>query len=445
MSIEIEAPLISEPSTSKDDLQKRRLAEQDDGQPKSLWNYGKCLFVENKLLAGFIIVFTTFVLAAGVTKFVVECWGGPEWAKHYASHPWFVATWLDGTTAIDLLCAWLGLFVGVIITLVVERAADKKDSRMREATGRIDDATKKIDGAVTLLNRALNLRAVSDYGTLLTEIDGIITHAREHSNNLFIMNPTASFGYFVTFDADVVLKHEGRISSRDERKSVLSQIKGAEYIHYRDKLVRRHKAIQSDLLSAATAIHLRPGCQVRYVTLRPDGNKSPYSEQFARPALTDLPEIDRRIVIADMAKRSNEAMALTAADLDSKKLFVVPEHLLKSDKSLEAAGGPLDKLVVHLNNDQRTKIEKLLGHTIDVICLDHVPVQLFISWDGEGRECKSLVIFSNRYTIGETSDLAAFVTIDQSVVETFVKMFDAIVRQETEKQTAGAESPDGKA
>jgi hypothetical protein len=116
----------------------------------------------------------------------------------------------------------------------------------------------------------------------------------------------------------------------------------------------------------------------------------------------------------------------------------VPDQLLQEDGSIDTEGPPLDKLVVHLSNDQRKKIKKLENHAIKVTSLDRIPVQLFISWNEDGRECKSLVIFSNRYTIGETSDLAAFLTEDQNVVATFVKMFQAIVRQETEEEGAPA-------
>lgn len=74
--------------------------------------------------------------------------------------------------------------------------------------------------------------------------------------------------------------------------------------------------------------------------------------------------------------------------------------------------------------------EKEIG--VQVRQLKNVPLQLFLSYpqNNSSKDAQCMVMFSNQYTIGQVSDIAAFSTQDWNIISVFRAMWDVIVKRE---------------
>jgi hypothetical protein len=399
-------------------------------------------------------------LVAVVTSIYFGC---KEWLGHqttptfltglFAKFDAFVKNYvnfdLDHSKFIDVFIGSCGVLIGVIVTLLVERKNRGDSEYIRSTT---DEILAQVEGAVTF-------STITEYEKLLDAIDEVIEDANKRHHDLFIINPTASFGFFMTFDADVVVSSTHDEAQRHTspilklRRGYLARNTAQRFYGDQQQLLLRKEKNFDAILRMAETSSVRGLAKIHYATLSGSGGtlNSPYHTEFADPGTKAVEETDKIVVkwyqsIADDSKKMGRAIGREYRD--ATKLFLIhPEsfrNVLGEAGSHQSQDARTD-FVKLLEQDQRRRIALMREkhRKIDVKALRSVPLQLFLSWPSESiikrhskrnaefyDKCMCLVIFSNKYTIGKTENIAAFRTQKFDVARVFREMWDVIVRRE---------------
>lgn len=167
---------------------------------------------------------------------------------------------------------------------------------------------------------------------------------------------------------------------------------------------------------------------------------SPYRQDFAEPG-TEGDDVN--VVFYDhSADAAGERF--DGDQLKGKKLFLVSNSVPNNRRFQTSQAFETDKcttphgrkelFIQFLEANQRQRIrdmsEKEIG--VQVRQLKNVPLQLFLSYpqNNSSKDAQCMVMFSNQYTIGQVSDIAAFSTQDWNIISVFRAMWDVIVKRE---------------
>lgn len=375
----------------------------------------------------------------------------------------------------------------------------------------LDSTSQAIRNQVLELQQVLGVQPVRSLGKLMDEIEGVFNLASSApSGKLWIMNPTAAYGYFNCFDLDAILGFgQGLpVRSPSDRVARLSALTHGELNLYQARLLQRHETLRSAMMLAMASIRdyskisnsdvvaddigLR---KIVYATLSATASEqtkiapsllvdefraaldsfkgasikralinealdttfeevlrviargaSYYQREFVRPALTgrESEESDdhEHVAVVDRDRvwqRRSEWAALLA----KKRVFVVPiteaeqnaRRKAPENFHLDDSKWCFEWLMKHLNEVQASRIENMNSVVPDapnlVVELHNIPIQLFMfTSDDSSEKGRCLVVFSNRYTLSTSSDLAAFLITEKSTIDTFRLMFAAITNQE---------------
>lgn len=440
--------------------------------------YGLHLLAAHPRIVGSVLVATNIVFFAGFLRlFLVVFFDCPfsDWAKE--PNTWILREF-SAAGLREYVFAILGVMAGIIATLVVEKTSSSRTASIASTTSKIEttsaniEATSKhIHSQVSELRHVLGVRPIKDLHELMTAIEEVFDLAAQRTSNwLWIMNPTASYGYFNTFDADNILEAAGLPVGETfkDRPTKMSKLKQSQFEKCQDGLRKRHTDVKEKLSLAIAQIREAPesgGTQivdkfggvefrrVEYATLSAscealeDGSCgtgataafSFYQREFVLPAITGketVSEADKaRVAILDVEKYWAEIQKWTPS-VEKEKVFFVPIRKLQrldaadADFEYDDQATVLDWLLTHLNNKQKRDIDDWEAALPSVREMKHVPMQMFMSIDPSGKNSICLIVFSNRYTLSRSNDLAAFRITEPNTIKTFKSMFMAIVSQE---------------
>jgi hypothetical protein len=299
---------------------------------------------------------------------------------------------------------------------------------LQEQTGSIKNSSEKL-----LKIARPGVWLVEDYEKLLKAIGKVIDHATGRDGDLLIMNLSASFGYYLTYDADTVLKdrHENITQEHiDDRNNALKNISCAKYYKHHQVLQMEQKENDAKLYKCALGHgnNHKPSsgqsgtCRVSYLTLDPaDGSESaPYRKEYLDPSL-----IAAEVYYFDPKSTENvhDYFNSTNVSIDkTKKLFLVPKEAhddLRDDHTLMFKS--------HLTKVQTCDIQQLEKSGVFVNALQTIPFQMFLSIPkNETKKGLGVFMFLNQYTLSTTNYIAAFGTNDRELLNTFKTMFTAV-------------------
>jgi len=375
----------------------------------------------------------------------------------------------------------------------------------------LDSTSQAIKNQVLELQQVLGVQPVRSLGKLMDEIEAVFNLASSApGGKLWIMNPTAAYGYFNCFDLDAILGFgQGLpVQSPDDRVARLTALTHGELNSYQARLLQRHDTLRNSMMRAMESIrdHSRISNKeivsddiglrrIVYATLSAteaeqakvvpslladkfrtilDSLKgtnikrtlvskaldsavdevlrsiahgaSYYQREFVRPALTgrESEEADdhEHVTVVDRDRVWQRKLEW-ATLLDKKRVFVVPVTQTEQDARrkvpehslLDDSKWCFEWLMKHLNGVQASRIENMNSIVPEsanlVVELHNIPIQLFMFTNDDSSERgRCLVVFSNRYTLSTSSDLAAFLVTEKSTIDTFRLMFAAITNQE---------------
>ena len=319
----------------------------------------------------------------------------------------------------------------------IASATDQLTSASSEITKQISttysqlsEKSKLIQGQIEeLISDSKRLIVVREYDNALNRISAMIEHSEKEDTDLFILNPTASFGYFLTFDADVITSN---------RFVDIRKMSPAAYTaKWREK--RDQKEKNFDLLRR----NKRVG-KIHYATLRGKSMENqPVPKKGAKiksaieehPFITSFisPIIDQGNTHVHYIKPNEAQNAFPSEFAKIERLFILPDNALKIDvtgdhghyENKKKLGGK-DLLKDYLNWNHNCRIESLTKASVGVYELDFVPIQIFLSASSREGESQCLIVFSNQYTIGRTTSLIGFFTHDDKIISLFKEMWHAI-------------------
>ena len=152
------------------------------------------------------------------------------------------------------------------------------------------------------------------------------------------------------------------------------------------------------LQNCAIGIGRKPGeppKKVRYVTLRasPNNLTSPFYKKYLEPSL-------KNSFVQSYAKTSEDVIPNIP---NEGKAYLIPDFIVNNPENLqENIENSTDKntFVQHLIVDQARKISELKNANIDVVELDDIPFQLYVSMPDEKQKSGlCLFMFVNQFVV----------------------------------------------
>jgi len=355
----------------------------------------------------------------------------------------------DSSHFVDVFIGVCGIFIGLIIAILVEHKNAAHTEYVTAALGHVETAAK--------------FGTVTEYTKLLENIEKVLDHAKTYHNDLFIINPTASFGFFLTFDLDVVaastqpgLPTRGEAMAKCSREFLKSQTM-KDFAAAQEKLVEQKGKNYENLLAVARQKKRENEGTIHYATLSPrkvkfkDVERSFYEKEFAAPATETKSAVGKE-------KGSEAKVVIKWYDEGEHGEDHVGEFLEVGNQGRKAFGkcflvnsrdyeGPVNNsdeqtnlrgFIEILDRDQKERISAMRKADIEVSELKAVPLQLFLSWPPEHvdepyGETMCLVVFSNKYNLGQTDNIAAFTTTRPEVANVFRDMWKVIVDREKDR------------
>lgn len=330
----------------------------------------------------------------------------------------------------EILLGFGGIAVGIFIAVLIEDEKREKEEQLHGKTTEIGDATKKLVRLQKVLNRRIqtNVRAISNYPALLTEIGNVINEATKKEGDLLIMNLTASFGYFMTFDSDRVLQleHDELGVLHDMRRKKLNLETQAAYFARHMSLRSKQEENEEKLEKCAPQKVAALDGKVEYLTLSIDGDSpSAFVTNYLSPSLHDA-------TVMEYDSTSQERFAIQELP-QHMKLFLIPNHLIPFEQDsppTRTSDNMKQAFIDHLVQNQDKKIEWLRNINVNVYTHKEIPFQLYIWLPKNQHELgRGVFMFVNQHTLARTNYLAAFATEHQEVLETFKAIFESVKNQ----------------
>lgn len=401
------------------------------------------LFQQHKLAVGFLVGVTVWFQYLGALKIVGELgWGSAlkTLVPGDRFHLFCYETFVKQTTAHDLYLGIMGILVGFFVALIIERANQEKSQLLHDETIEIRHATEHLKALTSNVandiksaaEEAKKLIVITDYKELLIKIGEVIDHAEKSDGELLIMNLTASFGYFMTFDSDHVLNtdHLELSEAALKRNEELNKTSHKNYFGKWTDLKNKQRANEDRLKRCAIGGGDLPNKRVTYVTLRAgmregENTPVPFVSHYLNPSLAGA-----RVETYDT--KLNHVFSQDYSG--HKKVFLIPHSLISTSPGEDAK----NDFEQHLVKDQLIKIAALRSAHIEVKELDQIPFQLYVSLPSNGREREPgmcLFMFVNQHTLGRTNNLAAFVTSDREILGSFKTIIESVVQDSAVRST----------
>lgn len=395
---------------------------------------------------------------------------------------------LEGTTAIDLFASLCGILIGLLVTYIVYKKSESETGKLNLSVSNVETKSNKLtETAQSIISRTteiqavaaeiatkagdldnkttelhkdlkrnsdamqeklqkmiedkLHFSAVSEYGKVVAGISEVINHAKDNTNtNLYIINPSASFGYLMTFDADVIAKVPDDIDDSKRcgrRRAEFLEITKSTFAEKQWEATKTKEVNFVSLKEIASKTQRqKKGPKVNYITLggitetNVKTEDTPFYKEFIDHAL-------KKASVSCFDEHNDGLSHFSDDDLTADKVFLVSkisiEEYAKHRKNIKE---PLDDNEKNEHRqffknfliwDHTRRIAALKDSFVTVKQVNEVPLQMFLSYSTENSaNCRCLILFSNKFTIGTTSNLAAFITKDSDICRVFYQMWNAI-------------------
>jgi hypothetical protein len=397
--------------------------------------------------------FVKFVIFLWFTRLVLEICvfigliGPDDWEKWPLFIRWL--PFVGHASAGDLLAGIGGIVIGILVALLIEAAAIRDVEILK-------NSAENIERRVTeMVFDRLAVQALDSYSKVNDAIygqKGVIKHALSKGNDLFIMNPTAWFGYWLSFDTDILLH-------RDESRgrSGLNSVSHRDiYGLWKDKTTERQSKMR-DLADLSRIRHANgDSAKLRYITLDyrvdskheyfdpyepfeaefwEDSSLIPYIREFAGWGLQKVK------VYESMRACAADSLGPAIMEHSGKQLLVsFPERFVEVDQhdltNVFKGNIPLliqtpkARLAQHLLCQQYRDIRALDTNGVKVKPRPEIPFQLYLSRPpdspADDKEWQAVVVFSDKFNIGTSKSVAAFATRDREIADTFFTIFDQL-------------------
>jgi len=405
-------------------------APEGKGELELLWGLVMKYRCFSILFLGFFLYFVAIAIASAFVGTQ-----GAQWFKRNARLLFDLGKYINGLFEgyhgfHEILLGFGGIVVGIFIAVLIEGEKREKENHLHKKTTEIGDATKKLVTLQDDLNKRIqtNVRAIPNYPALLTEIGNVIDEAAKNEGDLLIMNLTASFGYFMTFDSDRVLQleHDELRELHNMRHLKLNEKTKAEYFAEHMSLRSKQKENEEKLEKCVPEKVAASDGKVEYLTLSTDGRSpSSFVTNYLGPSLNDA-----TVMGYDSTNLSKFSIP---ESMSTAKLFLVPDHLIppKNDDGTDKTANQMKEAFEdHLISNQNEKIIWLSNINVSVHALKEIPFQLYIWLPKNPHELgRGVFMFVNQHTLARTNYLAAFVTEHQEVLETFKAIFESVKNQ----------------
>lgn len=387
-----------------------------------LWNLTKKHPVISTLTASLLLYFVGIGIAHACVNQPIA-----QWFKTHASPVYVfgkaIYNLFENHHGIhEILLGLGGILIGIFVAVLIEEAKEEKEAQLHQETVRISETTTKLLEIVTP-----KVEVIEDYEELLEKIGEVIDHAAKIEGDLLIMNLSASFGYFLAFDSDTVLKLKHEPLNKDHHQQRIQSIKvktGRTYHALYDKLLQEQRLNENKLEACVSKKEADKSGVVEYLTLNPTmpSGTVPFRQKYLDTSLQD-----GRVETYDSASDDN----LKPDEKEIKKLYLVPEYTKvvskKSDGTKKTDAELLEELKDHLIKKQQERIQELKNHNITVTELSEIPLQVFLSMPKSSQTPGvGVFMFVNQHTLSRTSYLAAFRTKEREVLETFKAIFESV-------------------
>lgn len=399
------------------------------------------------------LLFVSFVIFVWLTRVALEVAVFGGWISPHDWEHWpLIIRWLPfigHTPAGDLLTGIGGIVIGILVALLIEAAAIRDVEALKGSAENIERRVSEM-----VFDR-LAVEALDSYAKVNKAIysqKGVIKHALSKGNDLFIMNPTAWFGYWLSFDADILL-HQDESKGRSGLNGILHR---DIYGLWKDKTWERQSKMD-DLANLSRIRHANSeSAKLRYITLDykvdskreyfdpyepfetelwADSSLIPYIREFAGWGL------QKAEVYESMCARAADPISPAVAAYSGKQLLVsYPDRFAEMDRDdlsnvfnrnppvLNET--PKARLAQHLLCQQYRDIRGLEAHGAKVKLRPEIPFQLYLSRPPDSpadeKEWQAVVVFSDKFNIGTSKSVAAFATRDRGIAETFFTIFDQL-------------------
>lgn len=318
----------------------------------------------------------------------------------------------------------VGTVIGLISLVISLYLTEKINQESKKDTQEIKDLTIKIDKALT------KIQVIEGYENIINKISEVLSQGKQN-NNIHIMNHTASFGYYLTFNYDILQEFSYKYHEGTE----LSDLSLTE-IH---KLYEKAHKLYENLFTELTSFGNDMEKDIKYITLCPDtilssdSSDTEFAEYYLKDILEDTKFINFDNIKSKKLSEDNILKAFQSTYEDNKKnnkknqLLIFPNSV--------NSGNNIAEITTFFLREQKEKIKSLKQHKIDVRLFSKgiVPMQIFLTTpfyeqnDPKKHELslkyKCLIFYINNQTIGKVSSLKAFYTEDKEVVEYFNTIF----------------------
>lgn len=320
-----------------------------------------------------------------------------------------------------LLGGFVGIFIGLYLTVTTEKLNRLKDRLNQQEMERIKTQTSLLVQATQSLNTLMidvsgkvneKVRLMEGTRETLDGISQVIESAKLQGNNLLVLSNTARIEGISPYRMDYVAKHA------DLKPHELRNATQFDYARKAEALLRDCTDVENQLIETALYLQKIGGeAQVEFVTLND-------VHQGANHAfLKYLGKVFNEHVTVETYRSGSNSVLLHQEAVPHHNRFLVPQQTQTDDEDPQS-------MLVRLLFDQHSKaIRDMQDLGVRVTKINRtLPIQLFISSPQENKpglyRSKCVCILgSGLSSSGRSSKLTAFLTEDPHIIASMTELF----------------------
>lgn len=305
-----------------------------------------------------------------------------------------------------VLVGMIGILVGFLIFIVVEKKNDQKTEEVQEKLRTLDEVTRTIGKYLTEVRQHKNTYE------RLNEILDVIGHAKQKSNELYVLTYAPIYGQTIMANLNVI---------SENFKNPLGDISQKDFIA---QYIRPFKDKRDQIQNALLEYSKNGGADLKLCLLKHNWvtNNEPRFSQFVEgkilskrsivvlnenehdPVRLKIPSIEKQD-----GKRGTFILVSNQSDIkDPKREFV--ERIVAADKSF---------------------LEILQEKGASTEYLDYIPFQFFISAPKEpAGDYYCIVIFTNYYDLGQNQGVVSFSSKNSELGIGLKSMFKGLIESQ---------------
>lgn len=323
----------------------------------------------------------------------------------------------------------IGIFVGLITVIYVEKQNEKSDTRVNDALNKLDTASRGIQENVTTLKTVTrvihknitNLSELTRITKIFEKVIEIIKDSDSKSNDLYVLTHLTDFGNFLVRNV-AILTRETQNKADDYKK--MSQLKFFDsYMRDFLTLKQRFNKEMEDYVIKNKKVSIAVLRNEKLKPDEPDKLKPFLVERIMKGKIVKLINKNSTEEIKYENYNSEDIFIHNPVDnIDSSKYFK-PEDILIKDV-LKSDCDFIDSLCSRSNNQ------------LNIETLDYVPFQFFLSAPKDtdvDYGWFAIIIFTNYYSLGYENSVVSFNSQNPTLCKGLRIMFEKLVKAQENK------------